>query len=314
MNKPKVVISRCIEFAACRYDGSMISSSIVKMLADHVDFIPVCPEVELGLSIPRNALRLISKENGTILADSKSGYDYTDKINEFSGKFFTELKNIHGFILKSRSPSCGVREVKLYKKPGKAMAVSRKSKGKFGEAVIEKFSHLAVEDEGRLTNRQIREHFLTKLFVINKFDNTPKSMKSLVEFHSANKYLFMTYNQHQLKLAGKIVANHDKKPLDTVFRDYRSVLYAILRKKPRTGSIINVVQHIFGYFSKNLKPVEKTHFLSQVEMYNNDMLPLSALTSILKSWSLRFDQEYLLIQSFFEPFPQSLINKFDSGK
>ncbi len=314
MIKPKIVISKCIEFESCRYDGSMITSRIVKMLKDFVDFIPVCPEMEIGLPAPRNALRLIKTDSGTKLVDSKNGDDFTKQLTEYSEEFLSGLVNVHGFILKSRSPSCGAREVKLYNKTGKAVAISRKSKGIFGEAVLDRFPHLAVEDEGRLTNLQIREHFLTKLFTLAAFDNLSTDMKSLVQFHSANKYLFMGYNQTQLKSAGKIVANHNKKPILQVFNDYKHVLHAIMRKKPRTGSIINVLQHIFGYFSKYLTTKEKSHFLSQTDLYKKDMLPLSALTSLLKSWSLRFNQEYLLIQTFFEPFPTELVNRFDSSK
>ena len=314
MIKPRIVISKCINFEACRYDGSKISSSIVEKLIPYVEFVPICPELEIGLNTPREALRLLQTDNETGLVSSRTGIDHTDSMKIFSLNYINNLSGIHGFILKSRSPSCGISNVKLYNIIGKATAISRKSRGIFGESVLEKYSYLAIEDEGRLSNLQIREHFLTKIFTLTQYDNLKRDVRSLVNFHSANKYLFMAYNQSQLKTAGKIVANHSKKPIEIMFSDYKTALYAILSRKPRTGSIINVVQHIFGYFSKHLKSGEKVFFLQQIDMFREKKLPLSALTSLLKAWSLRFEQEYLLNQTFFEPFPAELIDPHDSGK
>ncbi len=317
MNKflrPKVVVSKCIEFASCRYNGSMIASPIVLQLQNYVDFIPVCPEVEIGLGIPREAVRLVKSQDNITLLNSITGEDHTKAMIDFTDNFLTSLQDIDGFILKSRSPSCGIKDVKLYNKIGKIQAISSKSKGIFGNAVLDKFGYLAVEEEGRLTNLHLREQFLTKLYTFTDFEHLPERMGELVNFHAKNKYLFMSYNQTKLKLAGKIVANHDKLSTSLVFDKYRQILYQIFNNSSRINSNINVLLHILGYFSKELSGKEKAYFLDQLETYRNKQIPLVVLTAILQSWVLRFDQKYLLQQTYFEPFPRELMHITDSGK
>ncbi|MCF7793912.1 MAG: DUF523 and DUF1722 domain-containing protein [Candidatus Cloacimonetes bacterium] len=312
--RPKIVVSKCIEYAACRYNGLKISSPIVRKLQEFVDIIPVCPEVEIGLGIPREAVRLVKQGNEIKMLKSMSGDDHTKDMQDFSERFLSGLNVIDGFILKSRSPSCGIKDVKLYRQIGKVPAINTKAIGLFGKAVSGKFGFLAIEDEGRLTNLFIREHFLTKLYTLARFRELPRTMKNLVEFHTKNKYLFMAYNQTQLKLAGKIVANHEKLSISDVFEKYEEALHRIFRNSPRTSTNINVLMHILGYFSKQLITEEKSYFLEQLELYRAKQIPLIAITSILQSWIIRFDQKYLKDQTYFEPFPPELMHITDSGK
>jgi len=312
--KPKVVVSKCIEFEACRYNGMLIASPIVNTLKDYVEFITVCPEVEIGLGIPREAVRLVQEDDKIKLKRSMSGDDHTEAMHEFSKNFLDSLTDVNGFILKSRSPSCGLKQVKLYNKIGKVQAISSKSTGLFGQAVLDMFEGLAIEDEGRLTNLHIREHFLTKLFTLTKFQLLEMNMKELVKFHTDNKYLFMAYDQTKMRSAGRIVANHDKLPIEKVFEKYKEILYKMFSKNSRITSNINVLMHIFGYFSKQLTSPEKAHFLDQLEIYRNKQIPLVVLTAILQSWVQRFEQEYLQGQTYFQPFPRELMHITDSGK
>ena len=312
--RPRIVVSKCIEFEACRYNGLKIGSPIVRKLQDYVDFIPVCPEVEIGLGIPREAIRLIDAEGEVKLVNSMTGEDHTGKMQQFSEDFLDDLDAVDGFILKSRSPSCGIKDVKLYKGIGKMPAMSSKSVGLFGAAVLDRFGELAVEEEGRLTNLNIREHFLGKIYTLARFRLLPVKMGELVKFHAAHKYLFMAYNQAQLKLAGKVVANHEKLPVEEVFSSYRRLLHLILWRTPKISTNINVLMHLLGYFSDFLTAQEKAHFLDQMTLYRQKQLPLIALTTILRSWSLRYQQDYLLDQIYFEPFPQELMYITDSGK
>lgn len=312
--KPRIVLSRCINFEACRYNGLMIKSAIVKKLEDYVEFITVCPEVEIGLPIPRESIRLMRKGDETRLVKSMSGEDFTEKMVSFSSEFVGSLEDIDGFILKSRSPSCGMKDVKLYSGIGKIPAISTKSVGLFAQEVIDKYGHLAIEDEGRLTNLQLREHFLTKIYTLAEFRHLPHTMKDLVEFHSSNKYLFMAYNQSKLREAGKIVANHEKLPVNEVFAKYLDTLYQIFQKGANISKNINVLMHIFGYFSKELNSDEKAHFLDQLDLYRQKKIPLIVVVTILNSWLMRFKQPYLSQQRYFNPFPQELMSISDSGK
>jgi uncharacterized protein YbgA (DUF1722 family)/uncharacterized protein YbbK (DUF523 family) len=312
--RPQVVVSKCIEFASCRYNGLQIASPIVQKMQDFVDFIPVCPEVEIGLGVPRDSLRLVMVDDEIRLMQPANAADYTEKMQTFSCEFLQSLPRVDGFILKGRSPSCGIDDVKLYKSIGKAPALSSKASGIFGQAVREMYSDLACEDEGRLTNLYIREHFFTKLFTLTRFHQLKKNMGELVDFHTKNKYLFMAYDQAKLKLAGNIVANHNKLSTERVFDRYKNILYQIFAKSASIAANINVLMHIMGYFSKELIPAEKIYFLRQLELYRMRQIPLSALTSVLQAWIIHYKQDYLVEQSYFNPFPQELMHISDSGK
>lgn len=312
--RPKIVVSKCIEFAACRYNGLQIGSPLVRKLQDFVDFMPVCPEAEIGLGIPREAVRLVLVDDQIRMRKSMSGDDHTREMLEFSEKFLSDLPAVDGFILKSRSPSCGIKDVKLYKEIGKVPAFSSKEVGLFGKAAQNKFGYLAIEEEGRLTNLHIREHFLSKLYTYAEFRELGRTMKDLVKFHTDNKYLFMAYNQRQLKEAGKIVANHQKLPVSQVFESYEEVLHQIFNKAAGISANINVLMHLLGYFSKQLKAAEKAYFLEQMQLFRSRRIPLIGLTAILQSWVIRFEQDYLADQTYFEPFPVELMHITDSGK
>jgi uncharacterized protein YbgA (DUF1722 family)/uncharacterized protein YbbK (DUF523 family) len=313
--KPRVVVSKCLEFQECRYDGESIRDQTVHNLMPYVQFIPVCPEVEIGLGVPRDVIRIIDNNGSDQLYQPAKKLDLTKQMNEFSDQFLAEVGEIDGFILKNRSPSCGINDVKVYGGAEKSPVV-RSSSGLFGSKVQQRFAQLAIEDEGRLKNFTIREHFFTKLFTIASFKKLKKEglLADLVEFHARNKYLFMAYQPTTLKKLGNIVGNHEKKTLQEIFECYEKELYKLLSKLPKYTSNISVSQHLFGFFSKDLSGKEKDFFISMIDKYQKKKVPLSSVASLLKSWALRFDNEYLLKQTYFEPYPERLIEISDSGK
>jgi uncharacterized protein YbgA (DUF1722 family)/uncharacterized protein YbbK (DUF523 family) len=316
--RPVIVISKCIEHGHCRFDGSMISSTEVKDLKKWVDFIVYCPEMAIGLPSPRESLRLIRRGSETLLIQNKSGLDKTKDMLTFAASVEEELRNlsVDGFILKSRSPSCGIKDVKLYSSIDKAPTIGKIAKGIFAEAMMEFFPNAVFEDEGRLTNFSLREHFLTVIFTKADFKEvkTSFSMKGLIDFHAKNKYLFMAYSQKQAQILGRIVANHQHLVGNVLIEEYEKELNKLLLTKPKKGQIINVLLHIFGYFSNELVALEKAHFIDALKDYRENHIPQSTLMLMLYSWSLRFEHPYLLGQTIFEPFPKELIHMADSGK
>jgi uncharacterized protein YbgA (DUF1722 family)/uncharacterized protein YbbK (DUF523 family) len=307
--KPKVVVSRCIEFGQCRYNGQMISSDFVKSLAPYVEFLPVCPEVEIGLGIPRGSLRLVSSGDETRLVQPTTGRDVTLDMQSFAASFLDSLGEVDGFILKASSPSCGIKNTKTYPTAGKSAALSRSATGIFGAAVLARYPDLAVEDEGRLRNPRVKEHFLAKLFTLASFREVERSgsMQELVRFQTENKMLLMAYNQTEQKALGNIVANHDHRPFDDVAREYEAHLKRALSRARRYTSNINVLMHILGYFSDRLSAGEKAMFLDNLQRYRDGKITICPNTTLLKSWTVRFEDDYLLSQTFFEPYPQDLI-------
>ncbi|MCX8047210.1 MAG: DUF523 and DUF1722 domain-containing protein, partial [Anoxybacillus gonensis] len=258
--KPIVVVSECLGFSPCRYNGDQLNDEVVHKLAPFVQFIPVCPEVRIGLGTPRETIRLVQDGEQVRLVQPSTEMDITERMNEFSASFLTQLTNVDGFILKSRSPSCGMKDVKIYRSEQKGPA-SGKGSGMFAKHVLQMFAHKAVEEEGRLTNFVIREHFLTKLFTLALFREVKesKSHHRLVEFHAEHKYLFMAYHQQKLKQLGNIVANRDRLPMEEVFLHYEQTLYELFARRSRRNSNINVCEHMIGYFKHELSGDEKRY-------------------------------------------------------
>jgi uncharacterized protein YbgA (DUF1722 family)/uncharacterized protein YbbK (DUF523 family) len=313
--KPNVVVSKCLGFAACRYNGITIPDRFVDKLKPYVNFITICPEEEIGLGVPRDPITIVSAKGVKLLLQPTTGKDITGKMTSFVEQFLSSLKDIDGFILKYKSPSCGIKAVKIFPSMEATIPIRRGS-GFFGGEVIERFSDLAVEDEARLKNFKIREHFLTKLFTLARFREAKKAkaMRELVRFHTVHKFLLLAYNQKELRQLGKITANPKKQPLDNVLAHYESHLKQALNRAPRYTSNINVLMHSLGYFSKNLSAKEKAFFLEMLEKYRTNKIPLSAVNSIINSWIFRFGNEYLMDQIFFQPYPEDFIEITESSK
>lgn len=313
--KPILVISECLEFEPCRYDGARIRFDLVKALASHVEYRPVCPEVRVGLGVPRDPIRLVADGERNLLVQPSKGVDLTDDMEGFAGGFLGGLGGVDGFILKSRSPSCGPVGVRVFRRADSGGAV-RKSPGVFAAAVLERYGDLAVEDEGRLRNHRIREHFLTKLFAIARLRELAEKNRiaGLVRFHAAYKFLLLAYGERDLRSLGRVVANEGGERFEMVMARYRAGFLRALRKTPRHTAMINVFQHISGFFGKELERAEKAHFAELLDRYRRGRLPASAIAMLLESWAIRFGSDYILDQALFAPFPAALASTADSGR
>jgi uncharacterized protein YbgA (DUF1722 family)/uncharacterized protein YbbK (DUF523 family) len=316
-NKPKIIISKCLGFEACYYNGQIFNIDFLKKLDKYVEYHPVCPEVEIGLGVPRQTIRIVyDKENDKLrLVQPRTKKDLTQKMNNFSKGFLTQFDYVDGFIFKEGSPSCGNKDIKVYSGI-EGQVIHKNGVGFFAKEALENYSKTAVETSGRLNNLIIREQFLTEIFLRARFRKVKESKKKkdLVKFHANNKYLFMAYNQNILKEMGKITANHDKNDIDDVLSKYGAKLNLIIKDYPNYKSIINVLNHIFGYFKKDLSDSEKQFFLDIIEKYRNNKVPLSVPVYLLRSWIIEYDVDYLKDQTFINPFPEDLIDLTDSGK
>ena len=313
--KPIVVVSKCLGFEKCRYDGSVINEYFLKGLQNYVHFIPVCPEKEIGLGVPRDPVRLVQEEGQKRLFQPATGIDVTKKMDDFIYNFLDNLEEVDGFILKHKSPSCGLGSVKIYY--GFEEKVNHfRGRGLFGESIVNNYGMLPVEDEGRLRNFSLRELFLTKLFTVAQFREIKKQpdINKLVDFHTNNKFLFMAHHQNRMRELGRITANSDDLPSKKLFDIYQEKMLELLEIVPKFTSWINVLQHAFGYVSDGLNSDEKQLFMKSIEEYRDERIPLSVLIKLIKSWALRFENDYLLRQSFLNPYPMGLVEITDSGK
>src|SRR3954451_14979278 len=293
--RPRVVISRCIDFDACRYNGQVVRASLRDELEPWLDFVPICPELEIGLGVPRDPIRLLASGRGRAvpLGAPTTGKDLTRPMARFTRDWLSDAGEVDGFILKSRSPSCGVGSAKVHQ-PDDSGPPARGS-GMFAAGVQERFPRAAIEEETRLGNLLVRDFFLTKLFTLASFRETAarRSAAALVEFHARNKLLLMGFNQTRMRTLGRIVAEQHLSSAEAVLERYGAELDAALRRAPRIPATVNVLTHAFGHFKKLLTRREKDHFLETLEAYRSRHVPLSAVNAMLRSWAVRFGAGYV---------------------
>ena len=313
--RPKILISRCLGFAACRYDGQQLHSGFIDILRDHVDFVDVCPEVEAGLGVPRPPIRLCLQENRIEVWQPAKSRTVTEALQKAASHLAQNMTDFDGAILKSKSPSCALQDAKIYNGITQPQFLERGS-GIFGALVLEQLGHKAVEDEQRLSNRILREHFLIKLFALSRFRILAirPSMADLVAYHARHKLLFLAYNQLRFRLCGKIVANHERLPVAEVFHQYQQELGQILQKPFLTKAMINTLYHALGWISEALSTREKHFIINTIEEYRDERVPLQVVTRLIEAQAIRFDHAYLLEQVLLQPFPLKLTDLSDSGR
>ena len=305
--RPIVVISRCIDFDSCRYNGQVIRASLREEFQPHMELRPICPELEIGLGVPRDPVRLVRSERGARMVQPATGRDVTRSMEGFSRRYLGSVPDADGFILKSRSPSCGIRNAKLYHSEEEGTGHDS-GPGLFAARVLERFPHAAVEDEGRLNDLRLRDHFLTKLWATAGFRAAAEQgPRALVDFHARNKLLLMAHNQTRMRALGRLVAEAGTAPRRRLVEEYRAGLGAALARPARAGSNVNVLMHALGHVSDHLSAPERTHFLDTLEAYRQGKVPLSAPHSIVGAWAARFEIPYLAGQTFFAPYPAPLV-------
>ena len=287
--RPRVVVSACLGFAAVRYSGELIPDKVVAALKEHVDFVPVCPEVEIGLGVPRPVVRLVRGEEGPRMVQPKTGEDLTERMRAFSQRFLQGLGEVEGFLLKNRSPSCALKDAKRYAH-AEGGGVVGKGPGLFAQAVEEAFPLLPKEDEGRLTNPRIRAHFFTRIFALARLRRV-EDLPGLMAFHARYKLLLLAYNQKEARALA-----------------YEEGFLRATERPWRLGAMADALLHAFGFFKKALAPREKAHFLDLLADFREERLPLEAPLALLASWARRFAEPYVEAQALLEPYPRALMH------
>ncbi len=311
---PRIVVSRCLGFAATRYNGIMLHDPWVERLKKISECIDLCPEVEIGLGIPRDPIRIVLRQERRYLLQPSTGRDVTAEMEDYCQAASTKLVDIDGFILKGKSPSCGLYDTKFYQNDNPNVA--GRNGGFFGQRILEDFPGLPAEDEGRLQNFRIREHFFTRIFAnarLRELQQHPTPDK-LIKFHSYNKLLMMEYNQSKMRELGKLVAQAGTIPIDELVKTYVEGFRSAIAKLPGRTSVINVLMHAAGYFKNKISAPEKALILDTYDDYREGKVPLSVPMTLIRQLAVRFDETYLLDQTFFNPFPDDLIAISESGQ
>ncbi len=307
--KPKVLLSKCLEIEACRFNGQIISSKIVKALLPHIEIIAVCPEVAIGLGVPRATINIYendeTKELELIQPSTKK--NLTKDMENFAKKFVSNLENIDGAILKAKSPSCGFKDAKVRASIEKGAHPLRRGIGMFTKEVLNKFSHLSIEDEMRLTNDLIREKFLIKLFLLSKFRNLePINFKKLEVFHRSNKYLFTLFSKQNSQRLGLILSHNKKIDFEEIVSEYYNELVVLLSKNITYKKAVDSINHLYSHLKKKVSQHEKEFLLEKIKEFENKKIDYNTILSLIEMNAIRFQDKYLLEQTIFEPYPKEL--------
>jgi uncharacterized protein YbgA (DUF1722 family) len=236
----------------------------------------------------------------------QTGEDLTGRMEAFSNGFLASLGQVEGFILKNRSPSCALKDAKVYARADQGGVVAR-GPGLFAQAVERAFPLLPKEDEGRLTSARIRAHFFMRIFALARLRRL-QDVSSLLYFHARYKLLLLAHHQGETRALGRFLAEAKRKPFFEVRRAYEEGFLRATRQPFRLPAMADVLLHVYGYFKKALSPREKAYFLNVLQDFREERVPLEAPLTLLQSWAKRFGVEYLEAQALFEPYPRALMD------
>lgn len=309
--KIKLGISTCLLGEKVRYDGGhKLDPFIRDTLGQWVEFVPVCPEVECGLPVPREAMRLVGEPGSPRLMTIKTGIDHTGRMLAWAEARLEGLarEDLCGFIFKSKSPSSGLERIKVYPADGPGMPVKR-GVGIFARLFMQSFPYLPVEDEGRLHDPVIRENFIERVFVMQRWRQLAAGNASagdLVEFHTRHKLLLMAHSIEGYRSLGRLVAAAGQTPRVELFQSYPEELMRALRLAATPKKNVNVLTHILGYFKKVLAPDEKQEVLELIGAYGAGHVPLLVPLTLIKHYVRKYGQTYLEKQYYLNPHPLEL--------
>lgn len=302
-------ISSCLLGENVRYNGGhKLDRYLHDTLGRFVEWVPVCPEVECGLGIPRESMRLVGDPANPRLITTKSGVDHTERMERWSTRRLEELagQDLCGFVFKSASPSSGLKGVKVYDKKG---SPSRRGVGLFARAFTERFALLPVEDDGRLNDPGIRENFIERVFVFRRWKDLEQadgSIKGLVGFHTDHKLLIMSHDPRSVSALGAIVASAKGKERRAVLGSYFAGLMRALALEATAKKNVNTLQHAMGYFKRQLSADEKAELLEVIGDYHRGHVPLVVPIVLLRHHVRRFAEPYLARQVWLHPHPVEL--------
>jgi len=306
----RIGVSSCLLGENVRWDGGHKRDRfLTDELGPFVEWVPVCPEVEVGLGTPRPTLRLVRRGDDVRMVEPKSGADHTDAMRAYARRRVRALdrEGLSGYVLKKDSPSCGMERVKVYAGPG---AGAREGRGLFAEALIERFPHLPVEEEGRLGDARLRENFVVRVFAYRRLRRLFASRWSagkLVAFHTAHKLLLLAHVPAAYSRLGRLVADARSVAREELSRRYQDEFMEALARPSTRRLHTNVLQHMAGYFRGRIDVADRDELLALIEEHRLGRLPLIVPLTLVRHHARRLGVTYLLGQVYLDPHPKELM-------
>ena len=303
-------ISTCLLGEKVRYDGGhKLDHYLKETLGRYVEWVPVCPEADMGLPVPREPMRLVGDPASPRLVTIRSRVDYTDRMIRWAEALMRRLSrmDLRGFIFKSRSPSSGMKGVRVY---GDSGVPSGTGAGIFAREFMRHFPLLPVEDDGRLRDPSVRENFIERIFVYKRWHDSIRegsSMKDLVSFHTDHKLLIMSHSPRHYAMLGRLVAKGKHYIFSKLCSEYITILMEGLKLIATTRKNTNVLHHIMGYFKKHLSADESREMLGIIGEYHGGLMPLIVPVTLLNHYVRKYGEPYLKRQYYLNPHPLELM-------
>lgn len=314
-NRIQVGISGCLIGQKVRFDGGHKSSYFCKeQLSKHVEYVPVCPEMGIGMGAPRKTIRLVNKNDVIHVTASDGSFDVTEQLEQFSKETTDNLAGLSAYIVCAKSPTCGMERVPVYKENRKGGFDADKSGvGVFTRILREKYPDLPIEENGRLNDTHLRETFVTQMYAYHDFQKMrdSDSRKAFIDFHARHKYLLLAHNPMVYKELGRLVACIAKRDLAKAQSEYLSLFMRTLRKPCSRRNHTNVLQHLQGYFKRSLTSMQRQNLAAQIDKYRRGMLPLLVPITLINQYLAEFPNTYLSSQVYLHPHPEDLCLRYD---
>ena len=308
--KPRLGISACLLGQKVRYDGGHKKDRfLMDTFGLQVEWIPVCPELEVGMGVPREPVRLVGNASDFRMIAEGSGKDWTSAMRRLASERVRELRalELSGYIFKKDSPSCGMERVRVYNRAG---IPNRAGRGLFASILMNELPLLPVEEEGRLNDPMLRENFVERIFAYHRWKGCArqhKSVRSLVDFHTCHKLLILAHSEPHYRKLGRIVADAKQSPIATAYEQYSRLFMEGMSNHATAKKHANVLQHMMGYFSKELSKEERQELLELISDFRRRLIPLVVPLTLFHHYVKKYRLAYLENQIYLRPSPKELM-------
>ncbi len=306
----QVGLSSCLLGHMVRFDGGHKKDRyLTDVLGAYFEWIPVCPELEAGMGVPRESVRLVGTAEAPSMVGTKSGDDWTERMNRFSEHRIRQLEELKlsGFIFKSDSPSCGMERVKVYSKSGMP---AKNGRGLFADTFIKHFPLIPVEEEGRLNDAKLRDNFIVRVFAYHRLQQLIAGgfrRGDLVSFHAAHKYLILAHSPKHYQSLGKLVGTASAHTPSDLRKHYCTLFMEALAVKTTVKKNVNVLQHILGFLRDHLRTEEKENIREVIHDYSKELVPLVVPLTLIRHFLRIYNIPYIRDQIYLHPHPKELM-------
>lgn len=302
-------VSACLLGQPVRYDGGHKRDGFVAdLLAEHFELLPLCPEVAIGLGVPRRPVRLVQTAAGLrVRGVHDPALDLTDALDGEAARVSRDLPDLCGYVLKKNSPSCGMARVRTYTEAG--LPTGRAS-GAYAAGLMARQALLPVEEEGRLNDPPLRENFIERVFAYARWQALTAGEvtgAALVDFHSRHKYQLLAHNQAAYRRLGPLVARAGRRPAPQLLQEYGREFMGALARPAGVGNHLNVLQHLSGHLKDVLDDGDKTELQAAIDAYHARRAPLLVPVTLLRHHLRRNPHPWVAQQTYLNPDPREQV-------